>query len=246
MSCCFSAGRKEQCPRTCVTSTSSRYTKTRMTTATVTMQLPWNIHPQYHWEGLCPCGVEQVGDVSGKGVPRGSVRFRAGKSTIDNNLFTKAAAGKVSWVEETAIYCLYRPDQGLWPNQQKGSIHSPAKDRMPFQAKLLSMITSFHEDMQGTVQYDGSASGPFPIKNGVKQGCVVAPTLFGIFFFSLVLLEDSSDKIAVYLTPKKDAVRKRCIFSLLLTTCLLCWTYLLDCRLWDAHMTLQGTYTFSL
>ena len=37
-------------------------------------------------------------------------------------------------------------------------------------SKLLRMITSFHECMQGTVQYDGSSSDPFPIRNGVKQG----------------------------------------------------------------------------
>ena len=52
---------------------------------------------------------------------------------------------------------------------------------------LLSIITSFHEDMQGTVRYDGTTSKAFPIRSGVKQGCVLAPTLFGIFF-SLLLL----------------------------------------------------------
>ena len=52
--------------------------------------------------------------------------------------------------------------------------------------KFLKLIISFHEGMTGTVQYDGSSSNPFPIKSGVKQGCVLAPTLFGIFF-SLLL-----------------------------------------------------------
>ena len=47
------------------------------------------------------------------------------------------------------------------------------------------MIVSFHEAMLGTVQYDGSSSDPFPIESGVKQGCVLAPTLFGIFFLVL-------------------------------------------------------------
>ena len=47
---------------------------------------------------------------------------------------------------------------------------------------LLSMIRSFHEGMQGIVQYDGSYSESFDILSGVKQGCVMAPTLFGIFF----------------------------------------------------------------
>lgn len=40
--------------------------------------------------------------------------------------------------------------------------------------------------MQGTFRYDGSSSDLFPIKSRVKQGCVLAPTLFGIFF-SLLL-----------------------------------------------------------
>ncbi|XP_064423488.1 uncharacterized protein LOC135360406 [Latimeria chalumnae] len=35
--------------------------------------------------------------------------------------------------------------------------------------------------MKATVQFDGSISDSFEMKSGVKQGCVLAPTLFGIF-----------------------------------------------------------------
>ena len=48
--------------------------------------------------------------------------------------------------------------------------------------KLQSMIESFHTDPKGTVQFTGSSSEPVEIRSGVKQGCVLAPTLFGIFF----------------------------------------------------------------
>ena len=48
------------------------------------------------------------------------------------------------------------------------------------------MIESFHTSMKGTVQFNGSSSGPFDIHRGVKQGCVLAPTLFGIFFALLL------------------------------------------------------------
>ena len=51
---------------------------------------------------------------------------------------------------------------------------------------VLSLTKSFHSDMKGTVQFDGSTSVPFNIVSGVKQGCVLAPTLFSIFF-SLML-----------------------------------------------------------
>ena len=53
-------------------------------------------------------------------------------------------------------------------------------------SKTIEIITSFHEGMKGTIQHDGSSSDPFPIRKGVKQGCVLALTLFGIIF-SLLL-----------------------------------------------------------
>ncbi len=44
-------------------------------------------------------------------------------------------------------------------------------------------------------------SGSFPIVNGVKQGCVLAPTLFSIFFCMMLkqLIEDLDDDRAVYI-----------------------------------------------
>ena len=36
-------------------------------------------------------------------------------------------------------------------------------------------------EKKATIQYEGNMSEPFNIKNGVKQGCVLAPTLYGIY-----------------------------------------------------------------
>ena len=63
------------------------------------------------------------------------------------------------------------------------------KTRCP--SRLQSMIESFHTNMKGTVQFNSSSSGPFDIRSGVKQGCVFAPTLFGIF--STLLLKRAFD-----------------------------------------------------
>ena len=51
---------------------------------------------------------------------------------------------------------------------------------------LIGLIKSFHENMQGTAKVDVMISEPFPIVKGVKQGCVLAPTLFGIYFSVLL------------------------------------------------------------
>ena len=58
--------------------------------------------------------------------------------------------------------------------------------KIGYPPQLLSMTASFHGDMQGTVSYDGASSEPFKILTGVKQGCVLAPTLFDIFFSVLL------------------------------------------------------------
>ena len=47
---------------------------------------------------------------------------------------------------------------------------------------LFNIVKAFHINTRATIQYDGSVSDSFEIKSGVKQGCVLDPTLFGISF----------------------------------------------------------------
>ena len=46
---------------------------------------------------------------------------------------------------------------------------------------LLSIVKSFHVIVKGSVLYDGATSDQFNILSGVKQGCVLAPTLLESF-----------------------------------------------------------------
>ena len=48
--------------------------------------------------------------------------------------------------------------------------------------KCIQIIRLFHVDMTGQVLSNGEQSGPFSISNGVKQGCILAPVLFNLFF----------------------------------------------------------------
>lgn len=70
--------------------------------------------------------------------------------------------------------------------------------------KLQSLIESFHIDMKGTVQFNGSTSNPFDIRCGVKQGCILAPTLFGIFFSLLLKHAFGSATEGIYLHTRSD------------------------------------------
>ena len=48
--------------------------------------------------------------------------------------------------------------------------------------KFISIIGSFQEGMKGQVVESGVLSDLFGISNGTKQGCVLVPLLFCIFF----------------------------------------------------------------
>ena len=46
--------------------------------------------------------------------------------------------------------------------------------------RFITMVRHFHDGMQARMQNE--FSGPFEVTNGVKQGCVLAPTLFSMMF----------------------------------------------------------------
>ena len=58
--------------------------------------------------------------------------------------------------------------------------------------KNITTLRQLHEGQKSQAKYNGSLSGSFPISNGVRQGCVLAPTLFSIFF-SIMLREAKED-----------------------------------------------------
>ncbi|XP_063600740.1 uncharacterized protein LOC134776919 [Penaeus indicus] len=130
--------------------------------------------------------------------PEAQCGFRTARSTIDMVFSVRQLQEKcreqrqplyLAFIDLTKAFDLVSRD-GLFALLQ----------RIGCPPKLLSQIVSFHQDMSGTVQFDGLCSEPFPIRNGVKQGCVLAPTLFGIFF-SLLLSHafgDSDDGIFIH------------------------------------------------
>ena len=64
--------------------------------------------------------------------------------------------------------------------------------------QLHSIIATIHKDMQGVVSFDGKTSEPITIQSGVKQGCVLSPTLFGIFsHFCRTMLSNTQRKAYV-------------------------------------------------
>ena len=76
------------------------------------------------------------------------------------------------------------------------SVPTVEKDRLP--PTLLSFIISFNDQMHSKVSYNDASSESCKILIGVKQGCVLAPTLSGIFFSVLLNIPHS-------ITPRRES-----------------------------------------
>ena len=58
--------------------------------------------------------------------------------------------------------------------------------------------------LPSTICFDGGTSDAFPVSSGVKQGCVLAPTLFGIFFSMLLHYAFADCEEGIYIRSRTD------------------------------------------
>ena len=52
--------------------------------------------------------------------------------------------------------------------------------------KFISVIEALHTGMQANVTISSSVSSDFAVSNGVKQGCLLAPTLFSLYLAAML------------------------------------------------------------
>ena len=72
-------------------------------------------------------------------------------------------------------------------------------ERVGCPALFVKLIRSFHDDMNATVREGSDRSPAFGVTSGTKQGCVLAPTLFSIFFSVMlhVAFKDTTDGVDI-------------------------------------------------
>jgi len=70
---------------------------------------------------------------------------------------------------------------------------------------LQSMIESFNHNMKGTCSLTATSQNQSAYKkNVVKQGCILTPTLFGIFFIMLLKHAFGTSSKGIYLRTRSE------------------------------------------
>ena len=114
-------------------------------------------------------------------LPESQCGFRKDRGTIDM-IFTARQRQEKCQEQNVDLYMTFVDltkafdtvsHEGLWKIM--------AKFGCP--AKFIAMVRQFHDGMLARVQNDG---GEFPVTNGVKQGCVLASTLFSMMFSAML------------------------------------------------------------
>jgi hypothetical protein len=134
--------------------------------------------------------------------PESQCGFRAGRSTIDMIFSLRQLQEKCREQHKPLFIAFIDLTKAFDLVNREGLFKILSKIGCP--PKLLSLIRSFHEGMKGTVLYDGQSSEAFDIRNGVKQGCVLAPTLFGIFFSMVLKHAFGTSNEGVFLHTRSD------------------------------------------
>ena len=70
--------------------------------------------------------------------------------------------------------------------------------------KFINLVKLLHEGMQGRVKSDNALSEAFNITNGVKQGCVLAPSLFGIYLTAVIQEALGNNNRGIYIRYRSD------------------------------------------
>jgi hypothetical protein len=134
--------------------------------------------------------------------PESQCGFRAQRSTTDM-IFTLRQIQEKCREQKTPLIVAFVDLNKAFDTVSREGLYS-VLEHIGCPPKLMSIIKSFHEGMQGAVVFDGTVSDPFFMRRGVRQGCVLAPTLFGIFFSLLLKTAFGDDQQGIHLHTRAD------------------------------------------
>ena len=106
--------------------------------------------------------------------------FRPDRSTVDMIFIVKKLQEK-SIAQNKSLYLVFIDLTKAFDTVNREALWT-VLERIGYPPKLVSMIRLFHDGMTGQVLSNGNVTDAFVISNGVKQGFVLAPVLFNVFF----------------------------------------------------------------
>lgn len=112
--------------------------------------------------------------------PESQCGFRAGRGTIDM-IFSLRQVAEKAREKNQELYMVFIDLTKAFDTVNRAALWKVLK-KLGIPVNMLRVITSFHDGMMASVVSNGESSDLFDVTNGTKQGCVMAPVLFALFF----------------------------------------------------------------
>ena len=114
-----------------------------------------------------------------KFLPEAQCGFRAGRGTSDM-IFSLRQIQEKCIEQNMPLYMIFVDFSKAFDTVNQSTLWKILR-RLGCPDQFTNLISSLHSGMKASVNLKGDLSEPFEITNGVKQGCVLAPTLFSIY-----------------------------------------------------------------
>ena len=149
-----------------------------------------DLHCCDNWRGISLLNVagkvftrliaDRISDISESIIDETQCGFRKQRGTVDMVFVARQLQEKAREQNCQLFMCFFDlkkaydsvPRDALWCLLGK----------LGFPAKMVNIIKQLHFGMEASVRINGVLSNPFSVSNGLKQGCVLAPFLFNLYF----------------------------------------------------------------
>ena len=142
-------------------------------------QSAWNFTALNCCKILAKIVLNRIKTISEAVLPESQCGFRAGRSTTDM-IFTLRQLQEKAMEQRQPLYVVFVDFSKAFDTVDRQTLWK-VLEIYGCPERLVRMIRLFHDGMTGKVSIGGSNSETFNVNHGVKQGCVLAPTLFTLY-----------------------------------------------------------------
>jgi len=136
-------------------------------------------------------------------LPDTQCGFREGRSTMDMVFSLRQIQDKCQ-EQNMPLYAVFIDFSKAFDTVSREGLWKVLK-KFGCTEKIVNLIRSLHDGMQAQVVQSQLTSHEFPVINGVKQGCVLAPALFSLYLSAMLEVAFKDVREGVYIQTRPNA-----------------------------------------